>query len=293
MTGGEDTGGVSPAALEPQRSYRDRQRDESASLPDVVHHFTFRAMQSPNQAIEEARAAAAGSAGKREYVQRIFSEIAPRYDLLNHLLSAGIDRRWRTRAIDGLGWSHRPDDVYLDLCAGTLDVAVQLARQSGFRGMVLGADFAEPMLRAGASKAPRERVAPITSDALALPLRDASVAGAVVAFGIRNLADLDEGLREVLRVLRPGGRFVILEFSTPRVPLLRAAYRFYFHRVLPLIGGLISGHPTAYRYLPESVDRFPEQAALAHRMTVAGFTDVVWRNLSFGIAALHIGRRPG
>ena len=129
MTGGEDTGGVSPAALEPQRSYRDRPRDESACLPTVVHHFTFRAMQAPNEVIEEARAAAAGSAGKREYVKRIFSEIAPRYDLLNHLLSAGIDRRWRAKAIDGLGWSSRPDAVYLDLCAGTLDVSAALLRR--------------------------------------------------------------------------------------------------------------------------------------------------------------------
>src|SRR5688572_84456 len=145
----------------------------------------------------EARAAAAGGAEKRAYVRRIFSEIAPRYDLLNHVLSLNVDRGWRRRAIAGLGWARRPDGVYLDLCAGTLDVGAQLARSAGFRGLVVGADFAEPMLRAGAGKAPRASLAPVTADALALPLADRSAAGAIVAFGIRNVADLDAALGEV------------------------------------------------------------------------------------------------
>ena len=248
-------------------------------------------MPVPTTSIEEARAAAAGGATKRAYVRRIFSEIAPRYDLLNHLLSAGIDRRWRARAIAALRWSANPAGHYVDLCAGTLDVSAQLARERGFTGLVIGADFAEPMLRAGSSKSSRSRVAPVVSDALELPLRDGSVAGAVVAFGIRNLASLDDGLREVARVLEPGGRFVILEFATPRLPIVRTAYRFYFHHVLPAIGRLVSGHPTAYRYLPESVDRFPEEAELAARMRAAGFSDVRWSVLSFGVAALHVGQR--
>lgn len=248
-------------------------------------------MPSPTTELEEARAAAGGGAAKRAYVRRIFSEIAPRYDLLNHLLSAGVDRRWRARAIEALAWTEDPRATYLDLCAGTLDVAARLAREDGFGGLVVGADFAEPMLRAGSSKAPRSRVAPVVSDALSLPMRDASVAGAIVAFGIRNLASLDDGLREVARVLRPGGRFVILEFATPRLPVVRTAYRLYFHRVLPAIGRLVSGHPTAYRYLPASVDNFPEAAQLAERMRAAGFSEVRWTSLSLGIAALHIGRR--
>ena len=248
-------------------------------------------MPPPTTAIEDARAAAAGGSTKRAYVKRIFSEIAPRYDLLNHLLSAGIDRRWRARAIAELHWPARPRGLYVDLCAGTLDVSAQLSRQTGFAGTVVGADFAEPMLRAGSSKAPRSRVAPVVSDALDLPLRSASVAGVVVAFGIRNLASLDDGLREVGRVLEPGGRFVILEFATPRLPIVRTAYRLYFHHVLPAIGRLVSGHPTAYRYLPESVDRFPEARELADRMRVAGFSEVRWSALSFGIAALHVGQR--
>ena len=241
---------------------------------------------------EEARAAAAGGREKRAYVRRIFSEIAPRYDLLNHLLSFGIDRRWRARAIEALQWSKRPEGTYVDLCAGTLDVSVQLARQNGFAGVVIGSDFAEPMLRAGRGKMRGRQIAPVVADALSLPVRSREAAGAIVAFGIRNLADLDAGLREALRVLEPGGRFVILEFSTPKAPVIRVVYRLYFHHVLPAIGRLVSRHPTAYRYLPESVDRFPEAGALADRMRAAGFTGVSWRTLSFGIAALHVGERP-
>jgi demethylmenaquinone methyltransferase/2-methoxy-6-polyprenyl-1,4-benzoquinol methylase len=238
-----------------------------------------------------ADAAAAGSREKRAYVRRIFSEIAPRYDLLNHVLSLNVDRGWRRRAIAALGWDRRADGVFLDLCAGTLDVGAQLTRQAGFRGRVIGADFAEPMLRAGLGKAPRERLAPVTADALELPLGDATMDGAIVAFGIRNVADLDAGLREVARVLRPGARFVILEFSTPRLAAVRWGYHAYFHHVLPAIGRVVSGHPTAYAYLPRSVAHFPAEEALAERMRGAGFARVEWRSLTLGIAALHVGTR--
>lgn len=239
----------------------------------------------------EARAAAAWGDEKRAYVQRIFSQIAPRYDLLNHLLSFNVDRRWRREAIAALDWTRRPAGRYLDVCAGTLDVGAQLARVPGFRGSVVGADFAEPMLRAGVGKAPPEVVHPVVADALGLPLAEGSMAGAIVAFGIRNLSDLDAGLREVLRVLEPGGRFVILEFSTPPSRLVRAGYHAYFHHVLPFIGGLVSGHRTAYRYLPASVANFPSGRALADRMTRAGFAGVHWRPLTLGVAALHVGVR--
>lgn len=239
----------------------------------------------------EAAAEGASAAGKRLYVQRIFSEIAPRYDLLNRLLSLGIDRRWRARAIETLGWRQAPAGAYLDLCAGTLDVGAELSRRKGFGGTILGADFAEPMLRAGLGKAPREVLAPVVADALALPVRDGVMDGAIVAFGIRNVARLDAGLREVHRVLKPGARFVILEFSTPRVPLVRAGYLFYFHRILPLIGRLVSGHRTAYTYLPRSVANFPETGALAEAMRTAGFRDVRFETLTFGIAAVHVGTK--
>jgi demethylmenaquinone methyltransferase / 2-methoxy-6-polyprenyl-1,4-benzoquinol methylase len=240
----------------------------------------------------EALDAAAGGGAKREYVQRIFSEIAPRYDLLNHLLSFNVDRRWRRIALGELGWERRPEGVYLDLCAGTLDVAVQLARQPSFTGRVIGADFAEPMLRAGAGKAPVERVTPVAADALNLPLATGSTSGAIVAFGIRNVTDLDASLREVLRVLEPGARFVILEFSTPPSAIGRGLYHLYFHHVLPFIGRLISGHRTAYAYLPRSVANFPSVGELAARMRDAGFTDVQWQTATLGVTAIHRGTKP-
>ena len=239
-----------------------------------------------------ASAAAAGGAEKREYVKLIFSEIAPRYDLLNHVLSLNIDRRWRRKAITRLGVERDQAGRYLDLCAGTMDVAAAISRLRGFRGMVIGADFAEPMLRAGAEKIRGSGIAPVTADAVQLPIASGQLAGAIVSFGIRNVAGLDESLREAFRVLAPGGRFVILEFSTPRMRVLRTLYRLYFHRVLPLIGRLISGHRTAYQYLPRSVANFPVEEELARRMEAAGFTKVSWSSLSFGVAAIHVGERP-
>ncbi len=239
-----------------------------------------------------ASAAAAGGAEKRAYVKRIFSEIAPRYDLLNHVLSLNIDRRWRRKAIAKLNVERNPTGTYLDLCAGTLDVAAQVAGLAGFNGLVIGADFAEPMLKAGAGKVIKSKVAPVAADAVELPIGPRSLAGAIVAFGIRNVAVLDDALREAFRVLAPGGRFVILEFSTPRVRVLRSLYLFYFRRVLPLIGRVVSGHRTAYTYLPRSVASFPVEEDLAERMKSAGFTSVTWSSLSFGVAAIHVGERP-
>ncbi len=241
---------------------------------------------------DEVRAAAAGAPGKRGYVRRMFSEIAPSYDLLNRLLSVGVDKWWRRVALARLGWDRRPAGVYLDLCAGTLDVGAALTRRRGFAGRVVGADFAVPMLQAGQGKAPRSVLAPVGADALQLPFGDAVFDGAIVAFGIRNVADLDAGLAEVRRVLAPGARFVILEFSTPRTRLVRALYHSYFHLVLPLVGRLVSRHPTAYTYLPESVKHFPELESLAARMRGAGFGDVRYEALTFGIAAVHVGQVP-
>jgi demethylmenaquinone methyltransferase/2-methoxy-6-polyprenyl-1,4-benzoquinol methylase len=239
----------------------------------------------------EAQAAAAGGDAKRAYVQRIFSEIAPRYDLLNHLLSFNIDKAWRRKAIATLGWERNPTGLYVDLCAGTLDVAAQMSQTPGFGGRIIGADFAEPMLRAGLGKASATVVSPVVADAVDLPMADGSAAGAIVAFGIRNVADLDRGLREVRRVLAPGARFVILEFTTPRSAMVRLAYHMYFHHVLPQIGAMISGHGTAYRYLPKSVANFPIEEALAGRMRNAGFAEVEWTTLTLGVAAIHCGTR--
>ena len=240
---------------------------------------------------ETALRAAEGGAEKSDYVRGIFSQIAPRYDLLNHLLSLNIDRVWRRKAIAALNVARSPGGNYLDVCAGTLDISVALAATKGFAGSVIGADFAEPMLRAGRSKIGNANIAPVAADALSLPLPDSRLSGAIVAFGIRNVADLDACLREVHRVLEPGARFVILEFSTPRSSVVNAGYQLYFNTLLPVIGGLISGHRTAYRYLPRSVANFPGQDELAQRMTRAGFANVGWRSLTLGIAAIHTGER--
>jgi demethylmenaquinone methyltransferase / 2-methoxy-6-polyprenyl-1,4-benzoquinol methylase len=240
---------------------------------------------------EEAQSAAAGGDAKRAYVQRIFSQIAPRYDLLNHLLSFNIDKAWRRKAIVALGWERAPKGVYVDLCAGTLDVAAELSRRPGFAGRVIGADFAEPMLRAGVGKASPTIVSPVVADAVDLPIPTNAASGAIVAFGIRNVADLDRGLREIYRVLAPGARFVILEFTTPRSSIVRALYHLYFHHLLPQIGALVSGHRTAYAYLPRSVANFPIEEKLADRMRSAGFVDVNWRTLTLGVAAIHTGTK--
>lgn len=249
------------------------------------------ALPQPRPREERSALDAASGRDKRAYVRAMFSDIAPRYDLLNHLLSLNVDRAWRRRAIRALEWHRAPGGRYLDLCAGTLDVAAELSLQAGFSGMVIGADFAEPMLRAGLGKGRWASIAPVAADALALPLPAESCDGALVAFGVRNLADLDAGLREVCRVLRPGARFVILEFSTPRFALVRSIYNLYFHRVLPRIGGWISGNRAAYRYLPKSVENFPSPDDMARRLTAAGFRDVRWAPQTLGIAAIHVGTR--
>jgi demethylmenaquinone methyltransferase / 2-methoxy-6-polyprenyl-1,4-benzoquinol methylase len=228
---------------------------------------------------------------KARYVRRMFSSIAPRYDLLNHLLSLNIDRVWRRKAVERLGWERFPDGRFLDNCAGTLDLAVELARQQGFRGSVVGSDFTIEMLVRGARKVEELPVAALCSDALALPHPDHVFDGATVGFGVRNLVDLDAGFREMARVLRPGARLVVLEFTTPGWQPFRGMYFFYFRRLLPLIGRLVSRHGSAYSYLPESVLDFPSPAALATRMEAAGFGGVRWELLTGGIAALHYGVR--
>jgi len=297
--------------MEPSDSHKahvalSRSLKEDRGLPPLPGPVTFPRDMSPppaqispetletplTTAAAEMVAAAEGSSQKREYVRRIFSEIAPRYDLLNHVLSLNMDRAWRTRAVDALGWRDAPAGRYLDLCAGTLDIALNLAACDGFRGEVLASDFAEPMLRVALSKIKQHRITPLAADALSLPIGSATMDGAIVAFGARNLANLETGMAEVFRVLRPGRRFVILEFGTPRNVFVRGAYHAYFHHVLPLVGRVISGHRTAYRYLPKSVSLFPSLEELGERLTRAGFVNVTWRSLTFGIAAIHVATKP-
>ncbi len=228
---------------------------------------------------------------RERQLRRIFSEIAPRYDLLNHLLSLNVDRRWRRRAVDRLGWEGEPRGKYLDACAGTFDLSLELAGRAAFHGTVVASDFARPMLLEGVSKLSGSPVIPVCGDSLRLPFPDASFQGAMVAFGVRNLADLPMGFREFLRVLKPGRRLVVLEFTEPPNPILRSLYLLYFRRILPLVGRIVSGHPWAYTYLPQSVREFPDPEGLAELMQASGFTDTSWELLSGGIAALHVGIR--
>jgi demethylmenaquinone methyltransferase/2-methoxy-6-polyprenyl-1,4-benzoquinol methylase len=231
-------------------------------------------------------------AEKSAAVQTMFSDIAPRYDLLNHLLSLNIDKRWRRRAVDILLKGSDPGGSYLDACAGTLDLSVELAKRPGFTGKILASDFAYPMLAAGVHKIPEMRIVVACADALKLPVRDESFDGVMVGFGVRNLASIHEGVRELARVLKPGGKLVILEFTTPGWQPFRAVYLTYFTRVLPLVGKVVSRHGNAYTYLPESVLQFPRPENLGGIMEGAGLRDVNWVTLTGGIAAIHSGIKP-
>jgi demethylmenaquinone methyltransferase/2-methoxy-6-polyprenyl-1,4-benzoquinol methylase len=221
----------------------------------------------------------------------MFDAIAPRYDLLNHLLSAGIDRRWRARAIATLGLTGR--ETVIDVCTGTADVALEARRRGA--GRVVGVDFAGAMLARGLSKvraASQDRVVLVRGDATRLPASAGSADAATVAFGIRNVQDAALACMELARVLRPGGRLAILEFGMPRVPGVSTLYRWYFSRVLPFIGRRISGHTAAYSYLPASVGTFPPPADFMALLRRSGFSDVRAVPLTFGIVYLYTAVKP-
>jgi demethylmenaquinone methyltransferase/2-methoxy-6-polyprenyl-1,4-benzoquinol methylase len=226
------------------------------------------------------------------WVRGMFGRIAPRYDLLNHLLSMNIDRYWRSRTVAEVSQVlSNPGARVLDICCGTGDLMLALEKRGLAR--VYGSDFSHPMLVAAGQKIVQRnfRSALFESDALRLPVADASLDLITVAFGFRNLVNYRHGFEELRRVLKPNGLAAILEFSTPPNPLLARLYSFYSRAILPSIGGLISGSKEAYSYLPESVRKFPAASDLADQMRAAGFSNVRFVRMTFGIVALHLGQR--
>jgi demethylmenaquinone methyltransferase / 2-methoxy-6-polyprenyl-1,4-benzoquinol methylase len=239
---------------------------------------------TPPGAANEAQAAA--------WVRGMFGRIAGRYDLLNHVLSFNMDKRWRAITVRRVAHIlDRPGAQVLDLCCGTGDVLLSLEEKRG--ASVFGSDFCHPMLTEAKRKIERKhfRSSLFEADALQLPLHDASLDLITIAFGFRNLSNYDTGFAELLRVLKPGGTVAILEFSQPTNRIFGAAYHFFSSKVLPAIGGMISGSRDAYTYLPESIGRFPGADELAVRMRSAGFAKVEFERMTGGSVALHLGTK--
>jgi demethylmenaquinone methyltransferase / 2-methoxy-6-polyprenyl-1,4-benzoquinol methylase len=232
-------------------------------------------------------------------VREMFTSIAPRYDLLNHILSFNVDRLWWRRT--ARTFAHvfsQPDSRILDLCCGTGDMTFALLKHAGsFQPQIVGADFSHAMLQRARSKSldrltARSKTTPrwIEADALCLPFPDAHFSLVTSAFGFRNLADYDAGLREIVRILKPGGECGILDFSEPK-GVMGQLYRIYFKQVLPRLGAMISGVRGPYAYLPSSVERFPLPEEMLNRMRQAGFREVSWTPYTFGIAGLYRGKK--
>ena len=227
-------------------------------------------------------------------IRNMFSAIAYRYDLLNHLLSLNIDKLWRRQAVAMLeSVLSKSDGLCLDLCCGTGDLALTMSQRGV--AQVVGCDFSHPMLQLSrqkiSSRNQSARIRIIEADGLRLPFRSQTFDAVAIAFGLRNLESVKEGLIEMRRVLKPGGKLMVLEFSKPTNPLFNRLFQFYFFRVLPRIGNLLSKHEQAYTYLPRSVSQFPDQTELVKTLTHCGFEKVSYVNLSGGIAAIHWGEK--
>ncbi|HKL26660.1 MAG TPA: bifunctional demethylmenaquinone methyltransferase/2-methoxy-6-polyprenyl-1,4-benzoquinol methylase UbiE [Desulfuromonadales bacterium] len=226
-------------------------------------------------------------------IREMFDRIAPRYDLLNRVLSLGIDRKWRRFAVGQL--QVPPDGLILDIATGTGDVALEAARQTHPSVKIIGSDFTQGMLVLGRQKIRRssyhDRILLVNAPCESLPHPDMVFDGVTIAFGIRNVVDRQQGLEEMARVLKPGGRAVILEFATPLNGFFRKLYYFYFLKVLPWLGGLLSQR-SAYQYLPDSVLEFPHRQEFSAMLEKAGFGDVRIHNLTGGIVAIHVATKP-
>ncbi len=222
----------------------------------------------------------------------MFSGIAGKYDLLNHVLSVNIDKRWRRLVRESLADVLADENaVVLDVACGTGDLSIELKAHAKAR--VVGTDFCRPMLTLADEKTGKIglSVPYIEGDAMQLSFADESFDAVTIAFGLRNLSNFQDGLAELRRVLKPGGKLVVLEFSSPLVPGFKTLFNLYFTSILPRIGGLVSGSRGAYEYLPDSVSKFPDQKNLAKMITETGFSDVKYKNLTGGIAAIHSGTR--
>lgn len=229
---------------------------------------------------------------KGEQIREMFDTIAPRYDLLNRLLSMGIDRRWRTFAVSKIHTT--PGGSVLDIATGTGDIALEIARQSSQDVTVVGADISREMVEIGRQKVAASpysgRISFEIAPCEALPFPDSRFDSVTIAFGIRNVVDRQKGLSEMHRILKPGGRAVILEFSMPSSPLFEKLYRFYFLTILPKIGGMFSKQ-SAYQYLPDSVLEFPSRDEFKSMMSKAGFRNITHHDLTFGISTVYVGER--
>ena len=223
-------------------------------------------------------------------VREMFSGIANKYDFLNHFLSVNIDKRWRRKVSEKLrDILDNENSVVLDVACGTGDLSIELRQNS--KAKVIGTDFCRPMLTIAREKTVKlnEKIPYIEGDAMNLSFADASFDAVTIAFGLRNLSNVKDGISELKRILKPNGKLVILEFSEPRIPGLKQSFQFYFSHILPRIGGAFSGSRGAYEYLPDSVSKFPNQKRLAEMLEHEGFSGVEYKNLTGGIAAVHIG----
>ena len=225
-------------------------------------------------------------------VREMFSGIARKYDFLNHFLSANIDKRWRRKVSEKLNdILQNPQAIVLDVACGTGDLSLEL--KTAGKAKVIGTDFCHPMLAIAKDKTEKSnrQIPYIEGDGMNLSFADETFDAVTIAFGLRNFSNWQDGLKELRRVLKKGGKLAVLEFSSPIVPGFRQIFNFYFARVLPRVGGAVSGSRGAYEYLPDSVSRFPDQKNLASMMREIGFSDVEYKNLTGGIAAIHTGTR--